>query len=43
MNVEAGHGQLVQHMDRLSSNHWLILKIFAILIAFSVFFVMFVA
>jgi len=42
-NVEAGHSELLTHYDRISSSQWLILKIFAVLLAFSVFFVMFVA
>ena len=41
-NVESGHGELLKYFDKLSSNQWLILKIFAVLIAFSVFFVVFV-
>lgn len=42
-NVESGQRELAVYMNRLSGNQMLILKVFAILIAFSMFFVIFVA
>lgn len=42
-NTESGFRELITARDRMSSNQWLILKIFAVLIAFSTFFVVFVA
>lgn len=43
VNVDQGHNELLKYMDGLSSNTWLILKIFGILIIFALFFVSFVA
>jgi len=42
-NVEAGHNELVQYYDTISSNQWLLIKVFAIVIAFAIFFVTFIA
>jgi len=42
-NTERGHHELMVGLSRMSSNQWLILKVFAILITFSTFFVVFVA
>jgi len=42
-NTEKGFQQLIIARDRMSSNQWLILKVFAVLITFSTFFVVFVA
>lgn len=42
-HVEAGHSELLKYFDNISSNRMLILKVFAILIAFIVFFMLFVA
>jgi syntaxin 5 len=43
INVESGHNELLKYFDRMSSNRWLIMKIFAVLIAFLVFFMVFIA
>jgi len=42
-NIEMGHNELLKYFDNLSSNRALILKVFGILIAFMVFFMVFVA
>lgn len=43
IHVEDGHKELLGVLDGLSSNQWLILKVFAVLIVFAVFFVGFIA
>lgn len=43
VNVEAGHGQLIKYFDSVSGSRWLILKIFGVLIAFIILFMVFVA
>ena len=43
LNVERGHQELLKYFDGISGNRMLILKVFAILIAFLVFFMIFVA
>jgi len=42
-NTENGHRELMITLNRVSGNQWLLLKVFAVLIAFSTFFVVFVA
>lgn len=42
VNMERGHSELLKYFDTVSSNRWLILKIFAVLIVFLVFFMVFV-
>lgn len=42
-NTEHGHRELLITLSRVSSNQWLILKVFAVLITFATFFVVFVA
>eukprot|EP01006_Ploeotia_vitrea_P043562 TRINITY_DN66746_c3_g1_i1.p1 TRINITY_DN66746_c3_g1~~TRINITY_DN66746_c3_g1_i1.p1 ORF type:complete len:401 (-),score=181.56 TRINITY_DN66746_c3_g1_i1:748-1950(-) len=42
-NVEMGHKELLTYFDSVSSNRWLILKIFLVLILFAIFFSVFVA
>ncbi len=42
-NVEAGQNQLQTYLDSLQANKWLLIKIFAVLIIFAVFFVGFIA
>jgi syntaxin 5 len=42
-NVDNAQAQLLRYLQRISSNRWLVMKIFAVLLAFLVFFVMFVA
>lgn len=42
-NVKAGHSELLKYFDNVSSNRWLILKVFALLILFAIFFIVFIA
>uniref|UniRef100_A0A914DRH9 t-SNARE coiled-coil homology domain-containing protein n=1 Tax=Acrobeloides nanus TaxID=290746 RepID=A0A914DRH9_9BILA len=41
MNVEAAHHELLKYFNNISKNRWLIIKIFGVLMAFFVFFVIF--
>ncbi|XXG39547.1 hypothetical protein AAC387_Pa01g0484 [Persea americana] len=41
-NVDSASGALLKHLNRISSNRWLLIKIFAILILFLLVFVIFV-
>ena len=41
--VDAGQAQLLKYLSAISSNRFLILKVFAVLMAFMVFFIMFIA
>ncbi|XAR53305.1 hypothetical protein NMG60_11021808 [Bertholletia excelsa] len=42
-NVEGAQGQLVRYLNRISSNRWLMVKIFFVLIVFLIIFLFFVA
>lgn len=42
-NVDAGQAQLLRYLNTISSNRWLILKVFFVLMLFLVFFLVFVA
>ncbi|XP_024991816.1 syntaxin-31 [Cynara cardunculus var. scolymus] len=42
-NVEGARGALLKHLNRISSNRWLLIKIFAILIFFLIIFLFFLA
>lgn len=42
-NVDNAQAHLLKYMSRISSNRWLIMKVFAILLFFMVFFVIFMA
>jgi len=42
-NVDNAQTQLLKYLNSVSSNRWLILKIFAVLISFFSFFIIFVA
>ncbi|KAI4299432.1 hypothetical protein L6164_032895 [Bauhinia variegata] len=42
-NVEGAHSSLLRHLNQISSNRWLMIKIFAILILFLMIFIFFVA
>ncbi|XP_028792669.1 syntaxin-31 [Neltuma alba] len=42
-NVEGAHSSLLKHLRQISSNRWLLIKIFAILILFLLIFMFFVA
>ncbi|KAF8727020.1 hypothetical protein HU200_019515 [Digitaria exilis] len=41
-NVEGAQGQLLNHLNNLASNRWLMSKIFAVLIVFLLIFVTFI-
>ncbi|XP_056642241.1 syntaxin-5 [Diorhabda carinulata] len=43
MNIEAAHGQIVKYFKSISSNRWLMIKIFGVLILFFIVFVVFLA
>jgi len=43
LNVELAHGEILQYFQSISSNRWLMIKVFGILIAFFVLFVVFFA
>ncbi|XP_048326273.1 syntaxin-31 isoform X2 [Ziziphus jujuba] len=42
-NVEGAHSSLLRHLNQISSNRWLLIKIFAVLILFLIVFLFFVA
>lgn len=42
-NVEGARSALLRHLNQISSNRWLLIKIFAILIIFMIVFILFVA
>ncbi|KAL1197004.1 Syntaxin-31 [Cardamine amara subsp. amara] len=42
-NVEGAHSALLQHLTRISSNRWLMIKIFVVIILFLIVFLFFVA
>lgn len=42
-NVEGAQGQLVRYLNSISSNRWLMIKIFFVLIVFLMIFLFFVA
>ncbi|CAD6999552.1 syntaxin-5 [Ceratitis capitata] len=41
MNIEAAHGEILKYFQTVSKNRWLMIKIFAVLIFFFIFFVVF--
>jgi len=43
LNIEAAHTQILKYFQSVSSNRWLMIKIFAVLIFFFIFFVVFMA
>jgi syntaxin 5 len=43
LNVEAGHGEILKYFRSVTSNRWLMIKIFGVLIFFFIFFVIFMA
>ena len=43
MNVESAHGEILKYFQSVTSNRWLMIKIFAVLIFFFIFFVVFLA
>ena len=42
-NVESAQAQLLKYFDRISSNRWLVIKIFFVLLLFLLIFVVFIA
>ena len=43
MNVEAAHSEILKYFQSVSSNRWLIIKIFVVLIVFFIIFVVFMS
>ena len=43
LNVEAAHSEILKYFQSVTSNRWLMIKIFAVLIFFFVIFVVFMA
>ncbi|XP_018326766.1 syntaxin-5 [Agrilus planipennis] len=43
LNIEAAHAQILKYFRSVTNNRWLMIKIFAVLILFFIFFVVFVA
>lgn len=43
LNVEAAHSEILKYFQSVTSNRWLMVKVFAVLIAFFIIFVVFVA
>jgi syntaxin 5 len=43
LNVEAAHNEIIKYFQTITSNRWLMIKIFAVLIFFFFFFVIFMA
>lgn len=41
MNVEAAHGEILKYFQSVTSNRWLMIKVFGVLIFFFIFFVLF--
>lgn len=43
LNIEAAHTQILKYFQSVTSNRWLMIKIFGVLIVFFIFFVVFMA
>ncbi|KAK7793244.1 hypothetical protein R5R35_010238 [Gryllus longicercus] len=43
LNVESAHGEILKYFQSVTSNRWLMIKVFAVLIVFFIFFVLFLA
>ncbi len=43
LNVEAAHGEILKYFQSVTSNRWLMIKIFVVLIVFFIVFVVFFA
>lgn len=43
LNVEAAHNEILKYFQSVTNNRWLMIKVFAVLIFFFVFFVVFLA
>jgi syntaxin 5 len=41
--VDSAQAHLLKYLARISSNRWLVMKVFAVLLLFMVFFVVFIA
>ena len=42
-NVDSAQAQLLRYLNSISSNRWLVMKIFAVLLVFLIIFVVFIA
>jgi syntaxin 5 len=42
-NVDQAKAQLMRYLNSISSNRWLVMKVFGVLMVFLLFFVMFIA
>ena len=42
-NVDLGHGEILKYFQSVTSNRWLMVKVFGVLIFFFIFFVIFMA
>jgi len=43
LNIEAGHTEILKYFKNVTSNRWLMVKIFGVLIIFFIFFIVFMA
>ena len=43
MNIEAAHGELLKYFKGVTSNRWLMIKIFGVVIVFFIIFIVFLA
>lgn len=43
INIEAGYGELLKYFKGVTSNRWLMIKIFAVVIIFFIIFIVFLA
>lgn len=43
MNVEAAHGEILKYFQSVTSNRWLMIKVFIVLIVFFIIFIVFLA
>lgn len=42
-NVDSAQAQLLKYLNSISSNRWLIMKVFFVMLAFLIFFIVFIA
>ena len=42
-NVDSAQAQLLKYLNSISSNRWLVMKVFAVLLVFLIIFVVFIA
>ena len=43
LNVEAAHGEILKYFQSVTSNRWLMIKVFLVLIVFFIIFIVFLA